>query len=159
MTELFNNYGHIIVFLHVLSAFIWVGGMIIIRLAVHPIMQTIDDPKIKLGKTLQIMGKLFNLVLPFIIYLLVSGLIMAIALNGHHTEQKSLFLAKETIWTIMALNYAYMFMQRKKAWSFFEAGNLPLAKSQVANIPNFLLPLNIVLGIVALWFGVSLRGI
>ena len=159
MIELFNNYGHIIVFFHVLSAFVWVGGMIIIRFAVHPIMQTIDDPKIKLGKTLQIMGKLFHLVLPFIIYLLVSGLIMTIALNGHHTDQKALFLTKEILWTIMTLNYAYMYIKRRKAWKLFEAGELPLAKAQVANIPNLLLPLNIVLGIIALWMGVSLRGL
>ena len=39
MTELFNNYGHLIVFLHVLSAFVWVGGMIAIRVAVHPVIQ------------------------------------------------------------------------------------------------------------------------
>ena len=159
MTEFFNHYGHTIVFLHLLSAFIWVGGMIVIRFSVHPIMQTIDDPKIKLGKTLQIMGKLFNLVLPFIAYLLVSGLIMAIALNGHHTEQKTLFLTKEIVWTIMTLNYAYMYIKRRKAYKLFEAGELALAKAQVANIPNLLLPINIVLGIVALWMGVSLRGL
>ncbi|MCF6172831.1 MAG: hypothetical protein L3J44_03500, partial [Campylobacteraceae bacterium] len=63
---LFTNYGHEIVFLHVLSAIIWVGGMIAIRLAVHPSMQTIEDPKIKLGKTLMLMGKFFNIVIPFI---------------------------------------------------------------------------------------------
>ena len=159
MKELFSNYGHTIVFLHILSAFIWVGGMIIIRFTVHPTMQTIDDGKIKLGKTLQIMGKLFNLVLPFIIYLLISGLVMSIALNGHHTDQKALFITKEIIWTIMTLNYVYMYVKRKKAWSLFEAGDLPLAKAQVANIPNLLLPLNIVLGVIALWIGVSLRGL
>jgi len=33
------------------------------------------------------------------------------------------------------------------------------AKQQVSNIPNLLLPINILLGIVALYFGVVLRGV
>ena len=47
METLFNNFSSLIVFLHVLSAIIWVGGMIAIRFAVHYSMQEVDDPKIK----------------------------------------------------------------------------------------------------------------
>ncbi len=46
-------------FLHVISAVIWVGGMIAIRLAVHYSMQEIDDPKIKLGRTLESLRRFF----------------------------------------------------------------------------------------------------
>jgi len=150
---------HTIVFLHVLSAFVWVGGMIAVRTAVHPVLQSIDDPKVKLGKTLEITGRLFYLVLPFIALLLVTGLMMAITLEGHHGGMKGLFIVKETIWTVMAANYTYMFVQRRSAWRLFEAGKLSEAKSKVRNIPNLLLPLNIVLGVAALFIGVSLRGL
>jgi uncharacterized membrane protein len=68
MVNIFTEYSSIIVFLHVLSAVVWVGGMIAIRGAVHPSLQSIDDPKIKLGKTLQIVGRLFHLVIPFSLY-------------------------------------------------------------------------------------------
>ena len=159
MKELFGAYAHEIVFLHVLSAFIWVGGMIAIRFAVHPVLQTIEDPKIKLGKTLQITGKLFHLVLPFIMILLVTGLIMVIALDGHHAEQKFLFITKEAIWTIMALNFSWMYIKRKSAWGFFQNNELSKAKAKITNIPNLLLPINILLGVVALWLGVSLRSL
>jgi uncharacterized membrane protein len=175
MTELFNNYGHLLVFLHVLSAFIWVGGMIAIRLAVHPVisrggvtaaemlqndvMDAMLKPKQRLGITLQITGRLFNLVIPFIVILFATGLIMAIATGGHHGDLKSLFLSKEIIWTIMAVNYTYMYSKRAKAWKLFSKGEVALAKAQMSFIPNLLLPLNIVLGIVALWLGVSLRGL
>jgi uncharacterized membrane protein len=175
MTELFNNYGHLIVFLHVLSAFIWVGGMIAIRLAVHPVisgggvnaeqklqsdvMSVMLLPKQRLGITLQITGKLFNLVMLFIVILFVTGLIMAIATGGHHGDLKSLFLSKEIIWTVMAVNFTYMYVKRAKAWKLFSKGEVALAKAQMSLIPNLLLPLNIVLGIVALWLGVSLRGL
>lgn len=175
MTELFGNYGHLIVFLHVLSAFIWVGGMIAIRVAVHPVIQrggvtaaqmlendvksVMLEPKQRLGITLQITGRLFNLVMLFIAILFVTGLMMAIATGGHHGDLKSIFLSKEIIWTIMAVNYTYMYLKRAKAWKLFSKGEVALAKAQMSFIPNLLLPINIVLGIVALWLGVSLRGL
>jgi uncharacterized membrane protein len=152
-------YSYTVVFLHVLSAFVWVGGMIAIRVAVHPVLQSIEDPKVKLGKTLEITGRLFHLVIPFILTLLASGLMMAIASGGHHGTLKSLFLSKEIIWTVMTLNFSYMYLQRRAAWKLFEAGKLPEAKAKVKYIPNVLLPINIILGIAALFIGVSLRGL
>jgi uncharacterized membrane protein len=175
MTELFNTYGHVMVFLHVLSAFIWVGGMIAIRVAVHPVIQrggvtdeealksdvmiSMLEPKQRLGITLQITGRLFNLVMPFIAILFATGLMMAIATGGHQGDLKSLFLSKEIIWTVMAVNFTYMYIKRANAWRLFSQGDVAEAKAQLAWIPNVLLPLNIVLGIVALWLGVSLRGL
>ena len=174
MTDLFINNAGLIVFLHVLSAFVWVGGMIAIRIAVHPVigrggvtgaqmlqndvMDSMLKPQQRLGITLQITGRHFNLVMPIIVILFVTGLIMAVATGGHHGELKSFFLTKEIIWTIMTVNYLYMYTKRAKAWKFFSKGEVALAKAQVSLIPNLLLPLNIVLGIVALWLGVTLRG-
>jgi uncharacterized membrane protein len=175
MTELFNNYGHLMVFLHVLSAFIWVGGMIAIRVAVHPVvsrggvtpeemlqsdvMSKMLEPIQRLGVTLQVTGRLFNLVMPFIIILFATGLMMAIATGGHHGDLKSLFISKEIIWTIMVVNFTYMYIKRAKAWKLFSEGDVAEAKAQIGLIPHVLLPLNIVLGLVALWMGVSLRGL
>jgi len=168
-------YSHTVVFLHVLSAFVWVGGMIAIRVAVHPVISrggvtetgmlqseqtgNILTPPQRLGIILQITGRLFNLVIPFILTLLATGLMMAIASRGHHGDLKSLFLLKEIIWTVMTLNFTYMYLQRRTAWKLFEAGNIPEAKAKVSRIPNLLLPINIVLGIAALFIGVSLRGL
>ena len=152
-------YDHTVVFLHVLSAFVWVGGMIAIRVAVHPVLQSIEDPKTKLGNTLQITGRLFHLVIPFILTLLFTGLIMAISSQGHHGSLKSLFLSKEIIWTLMTMNFTYMYLQRRAAWKLFEVGKLPEAKAKVRLIPNVLLPVNILLGVLALWLGLTLRGL
>ena len=154
-------YGHLTVFLHVLSAFVWVGGMIAIRFAVHPALASITDPEIRLGKTLEITGRLFHLVIPFILTLLATGMIMVSQTGVHETEtaHRSLFLAKEGIWTLMTLNFVYMYLRRRSAWRLFVAGKLPEAKQLVKYIPNLLLPLNILLGITALYLGVSLRGL
>jgi uncharacterized membrane protein len=175
MGDFFANYGHLLVFLHVLSAFIWVGGMIAMRVAVHPVIARggvtdaqmllsnkiadILEPKQRLGVTMQAVGRLFNLVMPFIIILFATGLIMAISLGGHHGELKTLFVSKEILWTIMAVNYGYMYYKRTTAWKMFNKGQVKEAKARMKWMANVLLPLNIVLGLVALWMGVSLRGL
>ena len=151
---LFANYAQAIVFLHVLSAIVWIGGMIAIRLAVHPTMQSIDEPKIKLGKTLQLMGKFFNIVMPFIFILLLTAIVLIFAM-----EKSPELQMKESIWVIMTANFIWMYTKRYKAQKLFEKGELPKAKAMVALIPKFLLPLNIFLGLIALWLGVALRGL
>ena len=158
MIHFFGNYATILVFLHVLSAIVWIGGMIAIRVAVHPVLQSIDDPKIKLGKTLQIVGRLFHLVIPFIIILIVTATLMAVGLGFKGTDLYWLIHVKEVIWTLMTLNFTYMYIRRRKAQKLFNAGDLPGSKALVAPLPNLLLPINIVLGIVAVFSGVVLRG-
>lgn len=159
MTALYTNFAHEIVFLHVLSAFVWVGGMIAIRFAVHPTMQSIDEAKIKLGKTLMLVGRFFHLVIPFIVLILLTGLVMTVGMQGHHGAQKTIFMLKESIWLIMAANFSWMYFKRRKAQKLFDEGKLPEAKEAVAIIPKLLLPVNIGLGILALWMGISLRGL
>jgi len=175
MGDFFANNGHLLVFLHVLSAIIWVGGMIAMRVAVHPVIARggvtdaqmllsdkiadILEPKQRLGITLQTTGRLFNLVIVFIITLFATGLIMAVATGGHHGALKTLFISKEIIWTIMAVNFTFMYIRRAKAWKLFNQGKIKEAKAKIKWMANVLLPVNIVLGLVALWMGVALRGL
>jgi len=172
MVELFGAYAHEIVFLHVLSAFVWVGGMIAIRLAVHPNLQLIEDPRVRLGKTLAITGRFFNIVIPFIVLLIVTAVIMAVGLgfraaavdaSGNIISEAAyatynLVHVKEGIWMLMAMNFGWMYLKRRKAQKLFDEGHLPEAKESVALIPKLLLPINILLGIAALWLGITLRG-
>lgn len=154
MQEFFSNYSTILVFLHVISAVIWVGGMIAIRVAVHPALQSIEEPKVKLGKILQIVGRLFNLVIPFILILLATGIIFELA-----GIKSPLTHSKEAIWTIMTLNFIFMYIKRAKAQKLFNSGKLEEAKKCVKILPTVLLPINILLGIAAIMIGVILRGI
>jgi uncharacterized membrane protein len=158
MHDLFQNFSSIIVFLHVLSAVIWVGGMIAIRFAVHYSMQEIDEPKIKLGRTLESLRRFFNMVIPSIVLLLLTAIIMIIALGFKGTPLYSFVIAKEVVWTIMTLIFVVIFIKRKQAQKAYDEGNLPLAKEKLQPIANLLIPTNIVLGLVAIFLGITLRG-
>jgi uncharacterized membrane protein len=153
MQALFEHYKTIIIFLHIVSAVVWVGGMIAIKFAVHPIIQTIEEPKIRLGKNLQIVGRLFNLVMPFIALSIICAVII---IEGTGYTGGFIHL-KEAIWTIMTLNYTYMYIKRTLAQKSFVKGNFASAKEHMRLLPNILLPFNIVLGVVAIFLGVMLR--
>ena len=158
MESLFNNFSSLIVFLHVFSAVIWVGGMIVIRFAVHYSMQNIEEPKIKLGRTLESLKRFFSMVIPSIIILLATAIIMIIALGFKGTELYSTVIAKEAIWLIMTVVFTLVYIKRNQAQKAFDKGDFPLAKQKLQPIANFLIPLNIVLGLIAIYLGVTLRG-
>lgn len=158
MTEFFNNFSSIIVFLHVISAVIWVGGMIAIRFAVHYSMQNIEDPKVKLGRTLENLKRFFNIVIPTIITLLITAIIMIIALGFKGTALYNIVIVKEIIWTIMLIIFITIYMKRNKAQKAFDNGDFTNTKKQLIPIATYFIPINIVLGLVAIFLGITLRG-
>jgi len=158
MVTFFGEYAAVLVFLHVVSAVVWVGGMIAVRMAVHPSLQSIEDGSIKLGKTLEIIGRLFNLVIPFIMILIITATLMAVGLGFKGTDLYWLVHVKEVIWTVMVINFIYMYIQRRKAQRLYDTGALKEAKMLISKFPNLLLPINIILGLGAIFAGVTLRG-
>jgi uncharacterized membrane protein len=158
LTQFFDNFSSIIVFLHVISAVIWVGGMIAIRFAVHYSMQNIEDPKIKLGRTLENLKRFFNMVIPAILTLLITAIIMIIALGFKGTELYSVVIVKEIIWTIMTLIFITIYIKRNKAQKAFDCSDFANAKNNLLPIATYFIPANIILGLIAIFLGITLRG-
>ncbi len=158
MKELFLSIPSIIIFLHVISAVLWVGGMIAIRFAIHYSMQNIEEPKIKLARTLENLKRFFNLVIPAILILLLTAIMMILGLELKATPLYKFAIIKEIIWTIMTLVFIYIYIKRNKAQKYFDKGELPLAKAALEPIAKIFIPTNIVLGLIAIFLGVTLRG-
>lgn len=159
MVDFFKNYSSIIVFLHVISAVIWVGGMIAIRFAVHYSIQNIEEPKIKLARTLELLKRFFSMVIPAILTLLITAIIMIIALGFKGTELYSVVVVKEIIWTIMTLIFITIYIKRNKAQKAFDSGNFASAKNNLLPIATYFIPINIILGLIAIFLGITLRGL
>lgn len=159
MLDFFKNYSSIIVFLHVISAVIWVGGMIAIRFAVHYSIQNIEEPKIKLARTLELLKRFFSMVIPAILTLLITAIIMIIALGFKESgELYSVVITKEIIWSIMTLIFLVVYIKRKKAQKAFDSGDFSTTKKNLLPIATYFIPINIVLGLIAIFLGVTLRG-
>ena len=158
LADFFKNYSSIIVFLHVISAVIWVGGMIAIRFAVHYSMQNIEEPKIKLARTLDLLKRFFSIVIPAILTLLITAIIMIIALGFKGSELYSIVVIKEIIWSIMTFIFITIYIKRNKAQKAFDSGDFANAKNNLLPIATYFIPVNIVLGLIAIFLGVTLRG-
>ena len=151
-------YFSIIVFIHVLSAVIWIGGMIAIRFAVHYSIQSIEDPKVKLGKTLENLKRFFYLVIPSILSLLITAIIMIISFKLNETPNYYIVMLKEFIWTIMSVIFIIIYMKRNFAQKAFENNDFLTTKKHLLPIANYFIPINIILGLFAIFFGITLRG-
>ena len=158
MNELFNNFSTLIIFLHLLSAIIWIGGMIVIRFAVHYSMQNIEEPKIRLARTLENLKRFFSMVIPSVITLLITALIMVLALDFKETSLNKFIIVKEIIWSLMTIIFIFIFIKRNKAQKAFDGGDFLSAKNQLNPLAKYLIPINIFLGIVAVILGITLRG-
>jgi hypothetical protein len=64
---------------------------------------------------------------------------------------------KEVLWMLMAGNLGVMIFLRSKAEKFLVAGEASAAKAKLGLIGKYLVPINIVLGVAAIYLGVVLR--
>jgi len=170
MVELFWNNTELLVFLHVISAVVWVGGMIAMRFAAHYAFQELE-PSQRLARTAQALGNLFKIVAPFILILIVTAVLMAVGwgfraaavdASGNVIDEAAYFVynlvhVKEAIWMVMAMNYGYMVWRLARAKKSIFLGDMPTAKAMLGMIGKYLVPLNIVLGLIAIYMGVVLR--
>lgn len=154
--EFFSQNLLIVVFLHVISGVIWVGGMVAMRYAAHYAFLGIKEPKERLETIAYALKRLFYIVLPFTITLLVTAIILVKLYSLNGSELSYLSHTKEAIWSVMFINLLYMIYRRGKAQKALQAGEVAKAKELLALIGSYLVPLNITLGVIAIFIGVVL---
>lgn len=171
MMELFGQFGTEIVFLHIISAVVWVGGMIAMRFAAHHSFLEIESPLHRMERVSHALRRLFIIVTPFAFMLITTAVIMAVALgfraaavdeNGNVISEYAMNLynlihVKEVIWMIMTTNLGIMAHLRIKVDKLLVQGDTLGAKNALSMIGKYMVPLNIVLGIIAIYLGVTLR--
>ena len=156
MAEFFAEFKTYIVFLHVISAVVWVGGMIAIRFAAHQSFMQIESPAHRLERVAHTLKRLFTIVVPFVIVLLVTAVIMIKGYGLSQSEFSIISHAKEGIWAVMAINLFVMIQRRNRAVKLLSEGDMVGAKFSLELIGKYMVPLNIILGIVAIFLGTTL---
>jgi len=171
MTDLFWAHTELIVFLHVISAVIWVGGMIAMRFAAHHSFASIEDPRLKLQRIAHALKRLFYIVIPFVIILIITAVLMAVGwdfrnaavdASGNVIDENAMLMynfvhLKEVLWMLMAGNLGFMMWLRSKAEKLLAEDNLRDTQKKLGLIGKYLVPLNIAMGIAAIYLGVVLR--
>jgi len=159
MSEFFAEYKAFILFIHVISAVVWVGGMIAMRYSAHPSFMEIESPLKRLELISKALKKLFFIVLPFVVLLFITAFIMIKAYGLSASEYSIYAHIKELIWSIMFINLIVMIKRRSRADKAIKDGNMSLALSQLGFIGKFQVPANITLGVVAIFLGSMLSSI
>jgi uncharacterized membrane protein len=154
MENIFSLYHDIVVFVHVVSAVVWVGGMVAIRFVVHYATANIPDTHTKLETNLIILKRFFNLVIVFVIGLLGSAVVMSFSLQD--TKLYQTVIHKEIVWVMMTVVFVYIYMLRHKAQKLFDNKEYTQTKTKLSIIPQLFIPINIALGLFAIYLGVGL---
>jgi membrane protein DedA with SNARE-associated domain len=113
---------------------------------------------IKLGRTLENLKRFFSMVIPSIITLLITAIIMILALGFKDTELYKYVILKEIIWIVMSAIFIIIYIRRNKAQKAFDNKDFANAKNHLNPIAKYLIPINILLGTIALVLGITLRG-
>ena len=169
--QTFADFSTQIIFLHIISAVVWVGGMIAMRFAAHQSIQMIDNTQARLERTAYALKRLFTIVAPFVLILIITAVLMAVGYgfrtaavdaNGNVIDAYAMHLynlvhVKESIWMVMSVNFIVMVIRRNKAEKLIKSEDLAGAGSVLKLIGKYMVPLNIILGICAIYLGVTLR--
>lgn len=156
MQDIFLEHKTIIVFFHVISAVVWVGGMIAMRYAAHHSFLEIESPQKRLERIAHALKRLFYIVLPFVVTLMVTAVFMIKGYGLNQSDFSALSHAKEGIWSVMFINLIVMILRRNRGERMLNEGNMLGAKNQIELIGKFMVPLNIILGIMAIFLGTFL---
>lgn len=153
MEAFFAQYKTVIIFLHVISAVVWVGGMIALRYAAHPSFLEIESPIKRLERVADALKRLFFIVAPFVVILLITAILMIKGYALSQSEFKMFAYVKEALWSVMFINFSVMILRRNTAEKALKNGDFVLAKNQLQMIGKFMVPLNIILGVIAIFLG------
>ena len=156
MAEFFAEYKTYIIFLHVISAVVWVGGMIAMKYAAHPSFMQIESPAHRLERIAHALQRLFSIVVPFVVILFVTAVIMMKGYSLSESEFSMLSYVKEGIWSFMSVNLFVMIQRRNRAVRLLNEGDMVGAKFSLELIGKYMVPVNIILGIVAIFLGTTL---
>ncbi len=156
MQDFFLEHKVIIVFLHVISAVVWVGGMVAMRFAAHQAFLKVESPHKRLENIAYALKRLFNIVLPFVVILIITAVFMIKGYGLSQSDFAPFSHIKEGVWTLMFINLLIMIYRRNRGEMLLNKGDMVGAKEQIELIGKFMVPLNIILGITAIFIGTYL---
>ena len=159
--DFFSKYTKIIVLLHVLSAAIWMGGMIVLAVTMSHFVK-MEPLKESFIRAVMSVLKRFNIVaIVLIVIIFATALIMQMGFVFSHGNPILLTIVRtnEMMGGFMVAIFLYAVLKRNQAQKHYNAENFLAAKNDLILVLDYLFPLSFFLGIIATYFGLILRGL
>jgi len=147
--------------IHIASAIVWVGASFIFSVGVFPSLAQIPNERMIVRTTIRIMFRYLNVTF-FASFTLLASAVYLYLLNNNLYELnpvlKTILTTKMLIWAYMSASYYYAKVKTKKAKSTCFHGDSVKAVDMLKVVANYVFVLNFLLGLVAIYFGIMLRG-
>lgn len=164
--QIMTDYSNLVIFLHVSSAVAWVGGMVAVLVITKTAHKSIPQER-RLSGRAALIKSYFKFLTPFIILCVLTAVFMslgykdnAIAEDGFIIDFKSMEIYKYitfkgSLWGAMVMDMLLMIWVISIAE---KKGCKPQkAKDCMWIVTTYLLPINILMGLVATYVGISIR--
>ena len=158
--EMFSDFSRIIVFLHVTSAALLIGSLFVMRFVIQPVEEDVPDEKIKYSSCINMMRRYILFLVPVLLIIVITSVFMHIGLGfkaGNPTTYVMVH-TKEALWSFITFNFIYMYFKYLKAKKGLAEENYIEVEENVILMVKYLIPLNLLLAIISVYFGVILRG-
>ncbi|MBE0496107.1 MAG: hypothetical protein IBX45_06825 [Campylobacterales bacterium] len=160
LMEIFGNFSRWIILLHIVTAMLLVGSLVVIRFVVKPTMEGIEHEKERLSKGLELMRRYAYFVVPAMLVMIVTSVFMSVGLGFKYGDPTTynLIHTKEALWVFIAFNFVYMVFKYKNAKKAILEDEFVEVQENLILMLNYLIPLNAVLGIIGAYLGIVIRG-
>ncbi|MFK5882422.1 MAG: hypothetical protein QM482_09435 [Sulfurospirillum sp.] len=159
--DIFENYKTLIIFLHVLSASFLIGSMFVIIFIVRPIAKKVEDIELKCENCLKILQRFNIFLVPIMLTILSASFFMNIGM-GFEYGDPTVFIVihiKEAIWIFLAFNFLYIYKKYMNAKKAYRQKDFLVTQENIILITKYLIPLNLVISLIAVYFGVVIKEI
>jgi len=158
--DIFGSYSRIIVFLHILSASLLVGSMLIMIFVVRPVISSVEDPVLRYKSCLGMLKKYIYFIIPVMLILVSASVFMNVGLGFKYGNPTKFIMVhiKESIWLFMVFNFMLMYIKYSNAKRALKREDFLTTQENIILTVKYLMPLNLLLGMIAIYFGVIIRG-
>lgn len=165
------DYPTIVIFLHVLSAAVWVGGLVSLWYIGGNTSEELAIEN-RFVNRVAVIKKYFIFLSPFILTLFVTSLFMALGYRDQAYDADGFIIdmqgvqtykwihAKGSIWLTMVINMIFILYVMNKTCTTYKdhrSATRHKATDCMWLVNTYLLPLNIILGVIAIYLGAFLR--
>jgi uncharacterized membrane protein len=160
LMEVFGNFTRLIILLHIVSSMILVGSLFAIRVIAAPVIESIEKEEERLKKGIDLMRRFGYIIVTLMLILILASVFMNVGLGFKYGNPTMYVLVhtKEAIWTFMLFNFIYMYFKYRSARKAYEKKEWIEVQENLILMIHYLIPLNFVLGLIAAYFGIILRG-
>ncbi len=161
VSDVFENYKTLIIFLHILSASMLIGSMFVIIFIIRPVAKKIEDIEMKCGNCLKILRR-FNIFLaPTMLIIFSASFFMNVGMGFEYGDPTTFIMihVKEAIWLFLAFNFLYMYKKYLNASKAYKEKDFLMTQENIILITKYLLPLNLIVALMAVYFGIAIKGI